>query len=55
VTSVWKYVTKSVKKKIRDFWTKKDFESGAFLWVGRVRANKHIFFYGLIVTKDTGY
>jgi hypothetical protein len=36
------------KKKIRDFLTKKDFESGAFLWVGRVRANKHILFYGLI-------
>jgi hypothetical protein len=33
------------KKKIRDFLTKKDFESGAFLWVGRVQANKHILFY----------
>jgi hypothetical protein len=29
---------KSVKKKIHDFLTKKDFESGAFLRVGRVRA-----------------
>jgi hypothetical protein len=42
--------TKNIrKKKICDFWTKKDFESGAFLWVGRVRANKHILFYGLII------
>jgi hypothetical protein len=34
-------------KKISDFLTKKDFESGTFLWVGQIRANKHILFYGL--------
>jgi hypothetical protein len=32
---------KNPLKNIRKFWTKKDFESQAFLWVSRVRPNKH--------------